>query len=34
MRNYIGIEQNEDYYHLALSNIDAARTRPVQRKLI
>lgn len=34
MRGYIGIERNEDYYQLALSNIDAARTRPVQRKLI
>lgn len=34
MRSYIGIEQNEDYYRQALSNIEAARTRPVQRKLI
>lgn len=33
-RAYIGIEMKEDYYELALSNIEAVRSRPVQRKLI
>src|ERR1041384_2645546 len=33
-RRVIGIELNDDYYQLALSNIAAAQTMPVQRKLI
>jgi site-specific DNA-methyltransferase (adenine-specific) len=33
-RRFIGIELNDDYYQLALSNIAAAQTMPVQPKLI
>lgn len=33
-REYIGIELKEEYYNLALSNIKAVRSRPVQRNLI
>ncbi|MDQ3848953.1 MAG: site-specific DNA-methyltransferase [Thermoproteota archaeon] len=33
-RSYIGIELKEDYYQLAIENINALKANPVQRKLI
>jgi DNA modification methylase len=33
-RDYIGIELKEDYFRLALANMDEAKKTPVQRKLI
>jgi DNA modification methylase len=33
-RRFIGIELKDEYFQLALSNIDALTRRPTQRKLI
>jgi site-specific DNA-methyltransferase (adenine-specific) len=33
-RDYIGIEKNDEYFQLALSNVNDARARPSQRRLI
>ncbi len=33
-RRFIGIEVKDEYFQLALSNINAQTTKPVQRKLI
>lgn len=33
-RRYVGVEMNADYYQFALSNINALKEQPVQRKLI
>ncbi len=33
-RSYIGIELKEDYYQLAVENINTLKANPVQRKLI
>jgi site-specific DNA-methyltransferase (cytosine-N4-specific) len=33
-RSYIGIELKDDYYQEALININEAKRRPTQRKLI
>lgn len=33
-RDFIGIEKNDEYFQLALSNVNEARTRPSQRRLI
>jgi DNA modification methylase len=33
-RTYIGVELKEDYYQLAIANIDALKAHPVQRNLI
>ncbi len=33
-RSYIGIEINKDYYHQAISNLNALKAHPVQRNLL
>ncbi len=33
-RSYVGIELKEEYYNLAIANLDALKTHPVQRNLI
>lgn len=33
-RSYIGIELKEEYYQLALENINASKAHPIQRKLL
>jgi site-specific DNA-methyltransferase (adenine-specific) len=33
-RDYVGIELKEDYFRLALANMEAAKKTPIQRKLI
>jgi DNA modification methylase len=33
-RHYVGIEQKEEYYQLAVANVKEARTYPVQRSLL
>jgi DNA modification methylase len=33
-RDYMGIELKEDYFRLALANMDEAKKTPVQRKLL
>lgn len=33
-RDYIGIEKKDEYFALALANVNAAKSHPVQRKLV
>lgn len=33
-RDYLGIELKEEYYQIALSNVDTARTSPIQKTLL